>query len=66
MTKRPTTKSPATTTDHDWFIYRTTASRTGYLGLIRAPTAEAAIAKAAEEFKITAKDRKRLIAQRRD
>jgi hypothetical protein len=58
--QRPTAKS-----DFSWFIYRIAGSRKGYLGLIRAPTAEAAIEVASKEFKLTGEARSSLIAERR-
>jgi hypothetical protein len=58
-------KLPTAKSDPSWFIYRIVGARKGYLGLIRAPTAEAAIEVAIEEFKLTSESRSRLIAERR-
>jgi hypothetical protein len=65
MTKQPTAKPPAKAQMHSWDVYRIKGTPAALIGIVEAPPAEAAIANAIDEFKITGEARKRLIAQRR-
>jgi hypothetical protein len=60
------TRKPTPPRDHNWDIYRLTGTPAKFVGRVRAPTMEAAIKTALEEFKIDPRFQSRLIAQRRD
>jgi gamma-glutamylcysteine synthetase len=49
---------------HSWDIYRIKGTPAAFIGIVEAPTAEAAIERAIEEFNIKGKARLRLIARR--
>jgi hypothetical protein len=48
----------------EWLVYRLRGAKAAYLGLVKAPDQEAALAIAYEEFEIAPADRRRIIVRR--
>jgi hypothetical protein len=64
MPKRPTKNQPP---GHSWAIYHFKGTPAQFIGNVYdQPDEQSAIEKAVEEFKVSANQRGRLIAQRRD
>jgi hypothetical protein len=56
-------KAKKTAQAYDWVILKVSSARVERLGTVSAPTREAAIEQASEDFDIEPSDKKRLIAQ---
>jgi hypothetical protein len=56
-------KARKTAQVHDWVIFKVSGARVERLGIVSAPTREAASDQAVKNFDLTPIDKKRLIAQ---